>query len=213
MVGNTTNAYGHAMTLQHLFRRTLASTAALTFLWLAGLVYYADSVDRLQEPPINDKVSIDAIVVLTGGSERIATGIDLLQKGLGKKLFISGVADGVEMTHLQDGHALSLERRACCVVLGHQAGDTMGNAVETLAWLKRENYNSFRLVTANYHMARSLLEFRMLDKNIHIIPHPVVPPRVRLSIWWTRPGTAHLLVTEYNKLLLALVRYCLHLHP
>lgn len=178
--------------------------------WLAGFagfVYYVNTLDdtakdRALQP-------LDAIVVLTGGSERIGTGISLLQQGLGKKLFISGVGHGVDRAKLMAGQTLSPERQACCVVLGYLAGNTFGNAVETLIWINQQNYHSFRLVTANYHMLRSLLEFRILDPAVTIVPYPVAPTRVMVSDWWNRPGTAKLLMIEYNKLLFTAARYCL----
>lgn len=202
------------MTIRRLTRCLTLTAVLLAALWLAGLIFYVGAMDDPDQAAARrDTAQVDAIVVLTGGSERIATGINLLQQGLGKKLFISGVARGVDLARLRDGHALSLALRACCVVLGHQAGDTIGNAAETLAWLRQQNYRSFRLVTAHYHMARSLLEFRMLDPEITIVPHPVSPARVHLNVWWGRLGTARLLTIEYNKLLLTMLRFAWRARP
>ncbi|MGB4100787.1 MAG: YdcF family protein [Alphaproteobacteria bacterium] len=178
--------------------------------WLAGFagfVYYVDQSgeaghDRMLEP-------MDAIVVLTGGSERISTGINLLQQGLGKKLFISGVGHGVDRAKILAGQTLAAERQSCCVVLGYLAGNTTGNAAETVIWLNQQKYSSLRLVTANYHMLRSLLEFRILDPTLTILPYPVAPTHVMVNTWWNRPGTARLLMIEYNKLLFTALRYCL----
>ena len=67
------------------------------------------------------------------------------------------------------------------------------------------------LVTAHYHMRRSLLEFGMLEngqRGIH--PFPVAPARVQIMDWWQRPRTALLLMTEYSKLLVTLLRSGLH---
>lgn len=186
---------------------TVGILGALWLTGFAGFVYYVEQSDeavhnRHHEP-------LDAVVVLTGGSERITTGVGLLQQGLGKKLFISGVGHGVDRAKLLAGQTLASERQTCCVVLGYLAGNTTGNAAETVIWLHQQNYHSLRLVTANYHMLRSLLEFRILDPTLTIIPYPVAPMRVMVSEWWNRPGTARLLMIEYNKLLFTAVRYCL----
>src|SRR5262249_23318436 len=98
----------------------------------------------------------------------------------------------------------------CCIVAGHAAGSTLGNAEETAAWMKAEKFNSLRLVTADYHMPRSLLEFRRAMPATEIIAHPVFPDRVNRESWWRSPGTASLLVNEYDKYLIALFRTLLH---
>lgn len=179
-------------------------------IWGAGFVAFGYYVDQLDNTVTERQLEpLDAIVVLTGGSERVTTGVNLLQQGLGKKLFISGVGHGVDRAKILAGQQLTEERQTCCVTLGYLAGNTIGNAVETLIWLNQQNYHSFRLVTANYHMLRSLLEFRILDPSITIVPYPVAPPRVMVNAWWKRPGTARLLVVEYNKLLFTGARYLL----
>ncbi|MEJ0062339.1 MAG: YdcF family protein [Alphaproteobacteria bacterium] len=187
-----------------MIKRALILIAVLGVIWLTGLVVFVGYVDAMHETDGGE--AVDAIVVLTGGSERVATGVDLLRRGLGKKLFISGVAPGVEPDKILNDSALAPEQKSCCVILGYRADDTIGNAEETLQWLRRENYRSMRLVTAHYHMLRSLLEFRMLDSGVRIIPHPVAPVRVQLDGWWARGGTARLLMTEYNKLIVTMAR-------
>ncbi|MBV9521775.1 MAG: YdcF family protein, partial [Alphaproteobacteria bacterium] len=74
------------------------------------------------------------------------------------------------------------------------------------AWMRREGYHSLRLVTAGYHMRRSLLEFGRVLPDIRIIAHPVFPERFKQAAWWAWPGTADLIVTEYDKYLGALLR-------
>ena len=90
------------------------------------------------------------------------------------------------------------------MVLGYSAGDTAGNARETAEWMAKEGFASLRLVTANYHMRRSLLEFRRVMPGIALIPHPVFPPNFKGEKWWRWPGTASLILSEYSKYLVAL---------
>jgi uncharacterized SAM-binding protein YcdF (DUF218 family) len=183
----------------------LAGIAALA--WFAGLEVFVTHIETLAEPAIDSSLeSTDAIVVLTGGSDRVATGLALLRAGKGKKLFISGVYQGLTLDKLIGTQPVAKELRACCIVLGHAAGSTLGNAEETREWLAQENDHSLRLVTANYHMPRSLLIFHAAMPDIVIIPHPVSPDSVKLDGWWAHPGTASLLVTEYIKYLWANVR-------
>ena len=173
--------------------------------WAGGLGVFVESIEAFDGTPVME-TETDAIVVLTGGSERVNTGYELLAAHKGKKLFISGVHRGLTLDHMPNSPAASKDLRDCCVVLGHEAETTFGNAHETHDWMTAENYRSLRLVTANYHMPRSLLVFHKEMPEFIIVPQPVSPDNVKLDKWWERPGTASLLVTEYNKYLVAIVR-------
>ena len=184
-----------------VLRRLGFCLAAGVLLWTAGLVWFAT-------PPAADEGSAptDAIVVLTGGSLRLQSGFKLLGERKGRKLFVSGVNREVKLNQLLRLVGNAPDWAACCVVLGYRADDTLGNALETARWMRRENYHSLRLVTAWYHMRRSLLEFERAMPAVEIVPHPVYPDRARLSHWWEWRGTAALMVGEYMKYLGALCR-------
>jgi uncharacterized SAM-binding protein YcdF (DUF218 family) len=168
--------------------------------WFAGLFVFADMIPRTPEKSTEQT---DAIVVLTGGSMRMEEGLALLSRQMGKKLFVSGVHRGVEVKQLIDRSLRSPQELNCCIVLGYTADHTAGNARETAEWMRAEGYHSLRLVTASYHMPRSLAEFREEMPTIKMIPHPVFPEHVKLKDWWRWPGTALLIVGEYNKYLVA----------
>src|SRR5262249_47080387 len=77
----------------------------------------------------------DGIVVLTGGSSRVADAIELLSEGRGKRLLITGVHRGTttaEIARLAPAYERLI---ACCVDLDHSAINTVGNAVETKRWV------------------------------------------------------------------------------
>ena len=172
-------------------------------IWAGGFLFYVQSVSHIPRAPEH---RTQAIVVLTGGSLRLQTGLDLLSRGLAEKLFVSGVHRGVDVNEL-----LRISRKApkavdCCIVLGYAADNTKGNARETADWMVKEGYNSMRLITANYHIPRSLLELRRVLPYTDIIAHAVSPAHVKLHAWWVSPGTALLLVREYTKLMLAWAR-------
>ena len=176
-------------------------------LWLGGLMLFVMSVETMAEPEINAELQpADAVVVLTGGSERLDTGLELLEAGKGKKLFISGVHPGLKLNDLLGAQKVPKNLRNCCIVLGHAAESTTGNVEETLTWMEIEKFNSLRLVTSNYHMPRSLMLFRTAMPDRTVIPHPVSPDSVKLRGWWERPATARLLVTEYDKYLATVLR-------
>jgi len=182
-------------------RRFLAVfLVVLLAVWVVGLFRFADMIPR---SPDESKEPTDAIVVLTGGSMRMEEGLALLSRQLGKKLFVSGVHRGVEVKQLIDRSLQSPQQIDCCIVLGYAADHTAGNAKETAEWMRKQGYQSLRLVTASYHMPRSLVEFREEMPTITLIPHPVFPEHVKLDQWWRWPGTALLIIGEYNKYLVA----------
>ena len=148
----------------------------------------------------------DGIVVLTGGTVRLAAGFALLDAGKAKQLFISGVHRGTSREHIKRLMAEAPARFECCVELGKVAENTAGNATETAAWVARGAIRTLRLVTAGYHMPRSLLEFRQVMPEVRLIAHPVFPKHVKLETWWRWPGTALLLATEFSKYLFSLVK-------
>jgi uncharacterized SAM-binding protein YcdF (DUF218 family) len=177
--------------------------AALVVLWLGGLVWFARSIPS---EVADAETKTDAIVVLTGGSLRVQSGLALLAAGKAQKLFISGVYHSTDVAALLHVSRQSPEHIACCIVLGHEADNTLGNALETAQWMRSEGFHSLRLVTASYHMPRSLLEFSRAMPDIRIIPNPVFPEQVKQRRWWAFPGTAMLFLGEYNKYLAALIR-------
>src|SRR5574340_600004 len=100
-------------------RRTLfrwsGLPTALAAAWLAGLIWYAASMPE----QIDDSTSAtDAIVVLTGGSERLETGVALLRQKMGRKLFVSGVYRGVDVAELLRLSRQKPDEVECCIVLG-----------------------------------------------------------------------------------------------
>ena len=171
--------------------------------WAIGFQVFASS---LPEPTSPVAGKTDAIVVLTGGSGRLLEGLALLDQGRAHKLFVSGVYRGVDVAELLRVAQSGGGTLAARIAIGHEADDTVGNARETARWIDAEGYTSVRLVTAAYHMPRSLFEFRRLMPATEIVAHPVFPPLVRLDAWWRYPGTFSLLASEYSKLLLAHAR-------
>ena len=172
-------------------------------LWGIGLWRFTAAIPSEVKDPTRET---DAIVVLTGGSLRVESGLALLAAGKARKLFVSGVYRGVDVTELLRVSRQSPDSVACCVVLGHAADNTLGNARETAEWMYGEGFHSLRLVTAGYHMPRSVLEFSRAMPGIEIVPNPVFPEFLRTHPWWSSRATATLMVNEYTKYLFALIR-------
>ena len=197
-----------APTVRHLTRelwgavRRIAITgAALFVLCVVGFIWFA-----ARPAPENESAPTDAIVVLTGGSLRLQSGMDLLRDGKGRKLFVSGVNQQVDLDELLQVSGNARDWASCCTALGHGADNTLGNARETAQWMRQQGFSSLRLVTAWYHMPRSLLELDRAMPEIEIIAHPVFPEEVSQENWWASHSTVLLLASEYGKYLGALLR-------
>lgn len=189
--------------------RLSATALVLVVLWCIGLIAF---VARIPGPEDVADQPTDAVVVLTGGVGRLESGLALLQAGKAQELFISGVHADVDVATLFASLPAGspplpdADTIACCIRLGYAAADTRGNAEETARWVRAAKFKTLRLVTADYHMPRSLLEFHRAMPEIAILPYPVFPEQVRREGWWRWPGTTSLLIREYNKYLVALAR-------
>jgi uncharacterized SAM-binding protein YcdF (DUF218 family) len=184
------------------FRRLVVLVFGLALIWLAGLVRFADSIPRTVDDPTR---RTDAIVVLTGGSGRLDEGLNLLELNLGERLFVSGVYRGVDVKTLFQMFQRNPQDLEARIGIG-TAINTKGNASETADWIAAQGYKSLRLVTASYHMPRSLMEFHNAMPGTVIVTHPVFPEHVKVDNWWLWPGTMGLIASEYNKMMFAWLR-------
>lgn len=150
------------------------------------------------------EVKADGIIVLTGGSERISAGLELLNKGLAKRLLISGVHPATSAAQLRSALKADAELFKCCVDLDKNALDTRGNAVEAALWVKKNSFKRLFIVTSDYHILRSMLEFSRTMPDHELIAYSVsgrdsgdpMASRANFKLW----------LNEYIKYLLALVR-------
>lgn len=146
----------------------------------------------------------DGIVVLTGGGTRLDRAEALFEQGVGKRLLISGVDQATTKETLK--HLVHGGRRFdCCADIGYSAEDTHGNALETANWARTHDFRRLLLVTARYHMPRSLQEFSTAMPGVTVLPYPVEQGRIDLAGWWRYPRTVFLLHREYVKYLASLI--------
>lgn len=188
-------------------RRRVTLAAGAVAVTLSGIVAldFARFVRSLARQESDPPQAAEAIVALTGGSQRIGDAIELLARGYGARLLITGVN---ERTSLNEIARLSPGQRdlvACCVDLDYRARNTIGNAVETSRWVRANGFGSLIVVTSNYHMPRTMAELdRALPATLKV-PHPVVGS-VEPRTWWMKPSAIRLLVSEYLKYLVVTAR-------
>lgn len=177
--------------------RRLAMVAAMVAApWLGGLVWFAGGLARLA---IDPAFKADGVVVLTGGGQRIGAALELVATGRGKRLLITGVNRATDRAALERVSGSRSDLFDCCVDIDRRARNTRGNARQAAQWARARDYRSLTIVTASYHMPRSLVEFSRAMPEVELHAHPVFPDDFDLGRWWTSATTLRVIAWEYNK--------------
>ncbi len=191
----------------NIIKKIVLGAGTLLVLWIGGFGIFA--LNAMFSAPQAEADTTDAIVVLTGGQNRVEEGLKLFANGRASHLFISGVFKDVtrrEILALWTGdHALP----PCCITLGYEATTTAQNAQETRAWIQKHDYSSIRIVTGDYHMTRSKMELGHALPGIYIFAHPVRQNDLRRI----SPRYWKLLFSEYHKSLYRRVRLLFTARP
>ncbi len=176
-------------------------------IWLMGFIWFLTLMPTPNRMQIT--VPTDAIAVWTGGAGRAEKGIDLLRKQQGRWLLLSGVHEKANKTEIfsdfRRRNPKDWARVQSHIILGHQAKDTRGNAAETAEWVQRNQFVSLRLVTANYHMPRSMIEMERRMPNFTLVPSPVFTEHFLYGNWWQDKKSALLVLSEYHKTIASVV--------
>ena len=172
-----------------------------------GFLAFAWSIDQDEHPPSR---KAEAMIALTGGKDRIPDAVTLLAEGYANRLLISGVAQGISRSEVAQLAPRFRTLVECCVDLGYQARNTIGNAEEARRWFSENRLSGpLLVVTSNYHMPRALVELAAVLPGVELIPAPVVTEKLRRSAWWKDLHVARLWVSEYAKLVVSLARLTL----
>ena len=171
-------------------------------LYLSGLIAFIYSIPK---SPAVAHIQADSGIVLTGGSGRIKAGIDLLEQGKIKTLFISGVHKSLSVSKLLRINALKSTKQNQ-IILGYTAQNTYGNAIESASFIKNHKTNSAYLITGAYHMPRAMQEMTYRSPNTMLISYPIHPSTIKTNKWYMFPGTLRIFFKEYTKTLAVTIR-------
>ena len=105
------------------------------FLLTIGFFGFIRTITHFKTP---DDKKTDAIIVLTGGRNRIQIASTLLAQHKADKLFISGVGKDISLSDISQTQHLIFEHPQD-IDIGHEASNTVGNALETKDWVKKNN--------------------------------------------------------------------------
>lgn len=153
----------------------------------------------LQQLPMPNNVpstfsEAEGAVVFTGGGQRVDTGTLLVRRGFLGPLLITGVGEGVTLQDIFKRQKVTAEHRVQ-VTLDYRAGTTRQNVEETIKWARANDLKEIFLITAFYHIPRSLELFSQDAPDVKVIPWPVFPAGVSYQ----------LLTLEYAKYVAVLI--------
>jgi len=186
--------------------KSLVAILVLALIWGMGLLAFVDRVER--STPATEPAPADGVVALTGAgsNERIGAAMALLEDGKAKRMLVSGVNREASREDIRTVSRAVRRLYDCCVDLGFNAADTVGNARETREWARSLRYDSLIVVTADYHMPRAMLEQRGAMPDMKLTAYPVRTSVVDARRWWRTTGGLRLMVGEYSKYLAILGR-------
>lgn len=164
-------------------------------------------IQQINEQPPTAVKHAQGMIVLTGGADRVTDAIELFSRGYADRLLITGVNPAINKTEIARLNPKYRDLIDCCVDLGYEAVNTIGNAWEARRWAERNQLaKSLIVVTSNYHLPRAMAELRHALPEYDLTAYPVVTLRMRDANWWRSLHAARLLGTEYIKYVLAITR-------
>lgn len=181
-------------------RLHVAAAALATVLVCLALVTWSfvDFLARIADDEAETTHHAEGAVALTGGADRIADAIELLARGSADRLLITGVNPATSRQELTRQAPAARALFDCCIELGYEAANTIGNATETERWVRAHRIRSLIVVTSNYHMPRALAEIGSALPDVELIAYPVVSEWAKRP-WWSDGESARLIVSEYCK--------------
>jgi uncharacterized SAM-binding protein YcdF (DUF218 family) len=183
---------------RQLIRLSVLAGMGVAAIWLLGFGWFLWLSSRESQ----EIQSVDAIVVLTGGPDRVEVALRLLASGTGDRLLVSGAGEKTDLAALAHRVGVDPAPLEQMITLGHTAHSTRGNAVETASWARDQGIGSLLVVTAWFHMPRAMTELRRAMPTIQVRPYPVG----RLSpAEFTRAGMVRRVVGEYHKYLATMI--------
>ncbi len=190
--------------LSQFWRSFLAVPLFALLMFFGGFVFFTTNLNSIENTNIQQA---DAIVALTGGSDRIADAVDLLANNRAKRLLISGVNLATSVDRLSKIAPQHRDFFACCIDIDYAARNTVGNAIETRRWVEERGIHSLIVVTSNYHMPRAMIELQRAMPNVKIIAHPIVSDRPTSgNILSKAAQNTKIIGVEYTKFLVSYTR-------
>ena len=153
----------------------LAAGTAIPYLLARGL-------------PVPSGSAADAILVLTGGENRIAQGFRAWKEGRGRELFILGAGKDAKLANIVSPGTATYPHTLARVHVEGWSQNTLENAFSAKSAVASRAYKKVILVPSYYHVPRAHLALRaVLPPAVAIAVIPVKSDWRRKSAWHRLP--------------------------
>jgi uncharacterized SAM-binding protein YcdF (DUF218 family) len=160
-------------------RRAFASLILL----LAASAAIPHLIARGVAEPSGD--AADAVLVLTGGENRIAEGYRVWKEGMGKELFILGAGREAKLSNILPGGSKVSPDSLPRIHVEGWSENTLENAFSAKSAVVSRSYRKVILITSDYHVPRAYLAFQT------ILPATVTISVIPVKSDWRRRGAWH----------------------
>lgn len=176
----------------------IAAVFVLGYLALIFLGEYLTPSDTLTRS--------DAVVVLSGGPDRVQWGIKLYQDGWAPRLVLVGAAldkSGPSNAEAMRKTALLAGVPDTAIFLEEESTNTLENATLGKAVLDSFGAKSVILVTSPYHQRRAYETFKKVYEGevVSIINSPSGYSTWNSKQWWAKPASADITTSEILKII------------
>ena len=155
---------------------------------LFGLILYLGLVSIGAVLIVADPITqVDAVVVLSGGGDRLALAIDMHKRGLAPSLVITDTTRGANRLLKNEAEAGGFPEDEIYVT-DMQVGSTVDEARAVRSFAQDQGWDSLMIVTDPFHSFRTRFIFRreLRNSDIDIYIRPVVGHWFRSSTWFFR---------------------------
>lgn len=176
----------------------IAAVIVLGYLALIFLGEYLTPSDTLTRS--------DAVVVLSGGPDRVQWGIKLYQDGWAPRLVLVGAAldkSGPSNAEAMRKIALQAGVPDTAIFLEEKSANTLENAALGKSVLDSFGAKSIILVTSPYHQRRAYETFKKVYEGevLSIINSPSGYSTWNSKQWWAKPASADITTSEILKII------------
>jgi len=151
---------------------------SIIFIWLGGFLYFFYTIPNTSN---NNRSMTESIVVFGENQQNLHIAVQLLKTGYAPIAFIAEKQER-EVEHREFLQSQNLAPEQFVFDLS-QNGIQYNHAINTIMFMQKYDFHSFRLIVNSYQLPRALSELSAITPaDIIIIPHPIIPKENHYSL-------------------------------